>query len=60
VLHCGANERFLGPELAEDRDLVYARGIRNATGGRAAETMLREDSGSGGEDCISVIHGQGT
>jgi hypothetical protein len=59
VLHCSANQHFLRPELAEDRDLVYPRGIRDATGGRAAEAMLREDSGSSGEDCVSVIHGQG-
>jgi hypothetical protein len=57
VLHCFAQQRFLGPELAEDRDLVDAGRVGNAPSGRATETVLREDFGSGGKDFVSAIHG---
>jgi hypothetical protein len=43
--------------LTEEGDLVYARGIGDATGSGAAEAMLSEDSGGGGKNCITVIHG---
>jgi hypothetical protein len=43
--------------LAEERDLIYARGIGDAAGGGTAEAMLGEDSGGGCKDCVTVIHG---
>jgi hypothetical protein len=57
VLHCFAEQRFLGPELTENRDFVDARGVGDSPGGGAAETVLREDFGGSGEDFISAIHG---
>ena len=33
VLHCFAEQRFLGPELAEDRDLVDASCVGDTAGG---------------------------
>src|ERR1700693_5035419 len=58
--HCFTDQRFFRPELTEERDLVYPRGIGDATGSRAAEAMLGEDSGGGGKNCVTVVHGGGT
>jgi hypothetical protein len=44
MLHRFTDQRFLGPKLAEDRDLVDAGSIRNAASRRAAESVLRENS----------------
>ena len=45
--------------LAAAAGVFAQHGFRGSTTRRIAEAMLREDSGSGGKDCVSVIHGQG-
>ena len=59
VLHRFADQRFLGTKLAEDRDLVDARGIGDASSSRAAEAVLCKDAGGCVEDFVSGIHGCG-
>ncbi|HJQ52857.1 MAG TPA: hypothetical protein VJ825_03330 [Gemmatimonadaceae bacterium] len=58
VLHGLADQRLLGTELPEDRDLVYARGIGDAASGGTPEAVLGKDSSRRGKDFVS-FHGPG-
>jgi hypothetical protein len=56
VLHCFAEQSFLGAELAEDRDLVYTRRFGYSPGSRAPESVLREDLGGSRKNFMSSSH----
>ena len=57
MLHRLAHQRFLGPELTEDGDLVDTRGISNAASSRAAESVLRENASCCVQNLVSSTHG---
>ncbi len=55
-LHHFTEQRFLGPELAEDGDLVDPGRVGNAPGGTAAETELREHFVCSVDNFVSAVH----
>ena len=56
--HGFGHELGLRPEDAEDRDLVDAGDIGDASRGRAAESRLGVHARGGAEDLVSADHGE--
>src|ERR1700674_3984143 len=56
-LHGFPDQRFFGPELAEDGDLVDPGSIGDAPRGSAAKAKLREHLAGGVDNFVSAVHG---
>ena len=48
---------LLGPEMAEEGDLVHPRGLGDAARGGAAVPRFGVDAGGGFEELVADVHG---